>query len=467
MNNQYLLKLRNHESLSLKEQIIMIIQLSIPAIMAQLSSVIMQYIDASMVGQLGANDSAAIGLVSSSTWLLGGLCSALAIGFTVQIAYYIGAKNEQKARNIVHQGFIVGLGFGIILLLIACIISPHLPRFLGGDEMVCIKATKYFFVYALSLPFYQLHHLACGMLQCSGNMKIPGIFNIVMCCLDVIFNAIFIFPTTTYHIFGLNITIFGFGLEVLGASIGTALSVVVVSLILLYFVLVKSDVLRYRKEEKIQINKKDVQKAIKIATPVAFEQSVLCAAYIMATKIVAPLGTIAIAANSFAVTAESLCYMPGYGIGNAATTIIGQSIGAKRDDLTKKLGWITTFLGMIMMSISGILLYILAPFMMSLLTKDLMIQELGSQVLRIVAFAEPFYAANIVASGVFRGAQDTFVPSVLNLISMWGVRIPLSLLLAPKYGLHGVWIAMTIELIVRGLLFITRMATNSKWCQNK
>ena len=121
----------------------------------------------------------------------------------------------------------------------------------------------------------------------------------------------------------------------------------------------------------------------------------------------------------------------------------------------------------LLFSMVGILLYILAPFMMSLLTKDLMIQELGSQVLRIVAFAEPFYAANIVASGVFRGAQDTFVPSVLNLISMWGVRIPLSLLLAPKYGLHGVWIAMTIELIVRGLLFITRMATNSKWCQNK
>ncbi len=468
MNNQYLLKLRNHESLSIKEQIAMIIQLSIPAIMAQLSSVVMQYIDASMVGQLGANDSAAIGLVSSTTWLLGGLCSALAIGFTVQNAYHIGAKDEKKARNIVSQGLIIGLIFGLLLLLIGCFIAPHLPVFLGGESDVCVKATQYFFVYALSLPFYQLHHLTCGMLQCSGNMKTPGILNVVMCFLDVVFNAIFIFPTTTYHIFGLKITIFGFDLGVLGASIGTSLSVVVVSLILLYIVLLKSPVLKRRRDEKIMIMKEDVKKAIKIATPVACEQVVLCGAYIMATKIVAPLGTIAIAANSFAVTAESLCYMPGYGIGNAATTIIGQSIGAKRNDLTKKLGWITTLFGMIVMGCSGILLYIFAPFMMSLLTKDVTIQQLGSSVLRIVAFAEPFYAGNIVASGVFRGAQDTFVPSCLNLISMWCVRIPLSMLLAPIYGLQGVWIAMTIELIVRGLLFLIRLGLpKSKWHQNK
>ena len=182
----------------------------------------------------------------------------------------------------------------------------------------------------------------------------------------------------------------------------------------------------------------------------------------MSTKIVAPLGTVAIAANSFSVTAESLCYMPGYGIGSAATTLIGQSIGAGRKDLTKRFGWLTTGLGMLIMTGSGILLYIFAPFMIGLLSPDPEIRELGAAVLRIEAFAEPMYAASIVATGVFRGAGDTFIPSCINLFSMWCVRIPLGAFLAPRFGLHGVWFAMCVELCVRGVLFLIRLS-GKKW----
>lgn len=463
MNNQNLLeRLRGGETLSFRQQLLLILQLSIPAIMAQISSIVMQYIDASMVGRLGANDSASIGLVTSSTWLFGGLCSAAGVGFTVQVAQRIGAREDERARNIVKQGLLSGLVFSCFLLAIGAAVSGTLPVWLGGEQEICANASKYFLVYALFLPIHQINYTVGGMIQCSGNMKLPSILHIVMCFLDVLFNLLLIFPTRNVAVLGISFIMPGAGLGVMGAALGTAFSELVIVCFMLYYLLAVSPMLHLRKEEKLHFKAEELKSAVKIALPVGFEQVVMCGAQIVSTKIVAPLGTIAIAANSFSVTAESLCYMPGYGISMAATTLIGQSIGAGRKDLTKRLSWLTTGLGMVMMTGSGVLLYIFAPFMIGLLSPDAAIRELGTAVLRIEAFAEPMYAASIVASGAFRGAGDTFASSCMNLFCMWCVRLPLAAFLAKSFGLHGVWIAMCLELCVRGTLFLIRLA-GKRW----
>ena len=170
--------------------------------------------------------------------------------------------------------------------------------------------------------------------------------------------------------------------------------------------------------------------------------------------IIAPLGTVAIAANSFAVTAEALCYMPGYGVQSAAVTLIGQSVGAKRKDLVTRLGWVTVLLGMGVMLVASALMYALAPWIIGMLSPDRQVVLLGTQVLRIVVFSEPLFGASIVTAGVFQGAGSSLLSSVLNFVSMWGVRITLTLLLVPHWGLRGAWIAMCIELCFRGSLFL-------------
>ena len=458
MNNNYLVNMRNGKPLSFSQQLSMIITLSIPAILAQLSSIVMQYIDASMVGKLGANDSASIGLVSSSTWLFWGLCMAASTGFSVQIAKRIGANDFKGARSLVKTGLISIMTFSFLLLLIGVSISRVLPVILGGEEIIREGAFWYFLIFALSIPFMQLNYTAGGMIQASGNMKTPGILEIIMCCMDVVFNALLIFPSGTRNIFGKDIFFIGAGLGIKGAALGTALAEALTGLILLLYLLTRSNTLKIRKSENLKFSISDLTSSLKIAIPVGIEQIITCSAYIAFTKIVSPLGTIAIAANSFSITAESLCYMPGYGISAAASTIIGQSIGAKRNDLTKKLGWLAVGTGMVVMTIGGAVMYFLAPLMISLLSPNLAIQTLGSEILRIEAFAEPMYAASIVASGVFRGAGDTSVPSVLNLVTMWAVRIPLASFLAYGYGIQGVWLAMCIELCVRGALFLILLA---------
>ena len=194
----------------------------------------------------------------------------------------------------------------------------------------------------------------------------------------------------------------------------------------------------------------------------AAQSMLMGGAQIVSTIIVAPLGMFAIAANSFAVTAESLCYMPGYGIGEAATTLIGQSIGAGQRALTKSFARMTILLGMAVMAFMGIVMYVFAPEMIGFLSPIEDIRSLGINVLRIEAFAEPFFAASIVGYSICVGAGDTLRPALMNLVSMWLVRLTLAAMLAPRYGLPGVWFAMAVELTFRGTIFLIRIY-RGKW----
>lgn len=440
-----------------------VIALSIPAILAELSSMAMQYIDAAMVGSLGASASAAIGLVSTSTWLLGGLCISVANGFSVQVTHLIGGGDAEAARRVLRQALVVALLFGGVLSALGISVSSGLPVWLGGDPEIQADASRYFFIYACAIPAVQIRQLAGSMLQCSGNMRTPSILNAAMCGLDVIFNSLLIFPQISLPI--LKIVIPGAGLGVTGAALGTALAEWVTAFLMITAVCFRSPSLHLRRGESWRLERSCMRRAVRIAVPMAFEHSVMCGAQIASTRIVAPLGTISVAANSLAVTAESLCYMPGYGIAAAATTLVGQSLGAGKRDLARRYARLSVLLAVMVMTGLAFFMFLLAPDVFMLLTPDPAVQSLGAFVLRIEAFAEPLYAVSISASGAMRGAGDTLVPSVLNLVSMWGVRITVAAFLAPRLGLAGVWLAMCVELCVRGILFLVRLL-RERWLEN-
>ncbi len=446
--------------------VLTVLRLSVPAILAEVTAVIMQYIDSAMVGSLGEGASAAIGIVSSSTWLLNGLCIAFATGFSVQIAQYVGAGREDEARSVFRQSLLVTSVFGALLGAAAIALSGPLPGFLGGDEEILFDASAYFFFYGFSLPLSQLRHTAGSALQCAGDMRTPGALNVMLCVLNVILNFFLIFPSKVYTLGGLAITIPGADLGVAGAALGTTIAEAITALAMLIAACVASPRLRFRLGGSWRLRKPCLTAAARISIPAAIEHSVMCTAYVAATGITAPLGKVKLAANSLAVTAESFCYMPGYGVGAASVTLVGQAMGAERKDLARRFAWTSVGLGVVMMSCSAAMMYVIAPWMLAVLTPSLAVRELGVQMLRIVAFAEPFYAAAIVCADALRGAGDTAVPSLLNLISMWGVRITLSLLLVGRYGLHGIWYAMCADLVVRGLLFLARLA-RGKWLNKR
>lgn len=449
---------------TLGEQMNLVVRLSVPIILAEISSTVMSYVDSAMVGSLGAAATASVGLVASSTWLFNGMGMCMVTGFSIQIAQLIGAGRLRQVQSVMRQAMMVAVGVGLLFAALAVGISGVLPVWLGGEPDVCAGSSRYFFIYGCGLPVVLLRQAGGSMLQCSGDMRTPSALNILMCCMNVVFNSLFIFPTRTVTLLGADLTFFGAGIGVAGAALGTVVSEIVTTILMMYFVCLRSPVLRLEKGIPWRLERKCMTTTIRLAIPIALERVTTSLAQIAGTRIVAPLGTTAVAANALAVTAEGFCYMPGYGMAAAATTLVGQSIGAERRDQAKRFAWLSVGLGVGVMTGTGILMYIAAPWIFSMLTPDGAVQTLGAAVLRIEAFAEPLFAASIVAAGALRGAGDTLIPSIIELGSMWGVRITLALLLVGPLGLHGVWIAMCVELCVRGLLFLLRML-RGRWLE--
>ena len=346
---------------------------------------------------------------------------------------------------LVRHGLISALIVSGLLCLIGVAIHMHLPVWLKGDAEITYDAGRYFLTFAWMLPFTQMSSLTSSFLQCAGDMLTPSILNAVMCVLDVIFNTLLI----PKH-------------GVFGAGLGTMLACAVVSLLMLYFCCARNGQLCLRREEQ-RFDASILRTALRIGTPVALQEVAMCGAQVVSTAIIAPLGAVSVAANAFAVTAESICYMPGYGVGSAATTLVGRSVGAGDAAQARRYGNICTALGGALMGCTGLLMMIFCPFVFRLLTPVAEVRTLAAQVLRIGLLAEPLFGVSIAAAGALRGAGDTLVPSLLNLGSIWIVRLGLSLLLVGKLGLRGMWIAMAIELCVRGTLMLWRQLTSKDY----
>ncbi len=440
----------------------LILLMVIPGIMAQVSSVVMQYIDASMVGHLGSSQAASVGLVSSSIWLICGMGICICVGHYVQISQHVGAGNLTLARNLTKQSFLTASLAALLLVLFAILISDDLPGFLGGSPEICKDASDYFFYVSLSIPFFQLNLLSTGILQGVGSMKLPGFLNVLRCLLDVIFNFFLIFETSSYQLGDFNVTLWGAGLGVKGVGLGTVLAELTVSLLFVISIFGINSKLKLVSGEQFKWHRNHLIRALKLALPIGFEHSLMCFAMVVSVVIVATLGSVAVAAHSFAITAESFCYMVAYGISSSSSAMMGQTIGAQRRNLAVVLAWTITGCTVFAVTIGAVLMYVVAPTMMQLLTPDPQIQNYGVEVLRTVAWAEPLFAASIVISGILRGAGDTLIPSCLNCFCIWIVRLPLSYLLALSIGLYGVWVAMSIELCVRGSLMLIRLR-NKHW----
>lgn len=438
-----LAKIRNGEEMTRREKISLIIDLSIPSMLAQITTVMMFFIDAAMVGHLGAAQSASIGLIETTTWLMGSILSAVSVGFSVQVAHFIGANDFSHARQVFRHALVCGISFSVFMSLVGISVASRLPFWLGGKADIAPMSSAYFLIFSITLPAVLVYHLTAAMLKSAGEMRVPSGLSIMMCCLDVVFNYLFI------YVLGLGVT---------GAALGTMTAYILTAIPMSWQAMWKNKILALNLDHAKFVWKwKFVRNAAKISLPIAVQNILMGSAQVVSTLIVAPLGNAAIAANSFAITAESLCYMPGYGVGDAASTLIGQTYGAGRRRLCYNFAHLTIGTGMIVMAFMGMVMFVFAPEMIGFLSPVDEIRRLGTEVLRIEAFAEPFFAAAIVSYSVCVAAGDTLKPAAMSLFSMWCVRLTLAWWLSQSHGLRGVWIAMATELTFRGSIFLLRI----------
>ncbi len=464
MKNQINSLLERAETPSLRATMKIVLLLAWPAILEQIMVTLVQYVDTAMVGTLGSQATAAVGLTATTTWLFGGLFGAAAVGFSVQVAQHLGAGRSREAQKVTWQGLrFVGL-FGILTAGVGVALSFPLPTLLGAEEELHADASLYFRILACAWPCSFGVQMISAILRCAGDTRTPAGLNVLMNLLNVCLNALFIYPAGTLAPFGLPLPGMGWGVG--GAAIASALSQTVVFLLYLRVLFHKDTPVRVSLRERHRFEKATLLTAWRLGVPVALERILTNGAQILITGIISGVGTVAVAANHLAVTAEALSYLPAFGISTAATTLVGQAVGAGRKELAVRFARLITWLGVLIMTAGGVVLYVFAPQLITIFSRDPEVIDLGARVLRIVAFAEPLFGASIVASGALRGAGDSKWPFLISLATMWLVRVSLSIALVGPLGLPGVWLAMAAELCARGAVFLVRLYRN-RWLEIK
>lgn len=432
--------------------------LALPAIAEQFLMTMVSYVDTAMVGSLGAGATAAIAVTASSTWLIGGILSAAGVGFSVQVAYAVGAGDAPQVKTIIRQALLLALIIGLTVMTICLSISHQLPVWLGAAEEILADARSYIRIYMMAIPFNCINGTFSAILRCMGDTKTPMRLNTGSNLLNVCLNFLLIFPTREIRVLGLTFTMPGAGLGVTGAAIASAISMASVGIILLLIIFRRKSPYRISLRESYRPDKAVIGRAVKLGIPVLMERVLMSGGQVFMTRMVSGLGTVALAANHVAVTAEGISYMPAFGVSFAATTLVGQSLGAKDREAASYYGKLAGWTGLLMSTFMGAVLFIFSTPLSTLFSSDPAVIALSARMLRLVAFAEPMFGVSIVLSGAVRGAGDTRYPLFVSLACMIGLRCVLApiFIFVLHMDLAAVWLAMDIDLIARGILCIIR-----------
>lgn len=438
--------------------------LSWPAILEQLLGTMVSYVDTAMVGVLGKAATAAVSINASPIWLVSGILSGIGVGYSVQVANAVGARDEYKARRAIVQALLAVLVVGLSFLVLLQLWASYIPQWMGAEPDVLPNAVRYLRYYTLCMPGHAMLYVLSAVVRCTGDTRTPLFLNSSCNILNMVLNFLLIYPTRELTVFGLTFTMPGAGMGVAGAAAASAISIDLAGLLLLTVMIRRFHLFRRGMGDSLRPNSIVIRTAVSLGLPYIAERMSINLGQIVMVRVVASIGTAALAAHHIATTAEGLCYLPAYGISAAATALVGQSVGAKSKEDAKAFGALAGKLGFILCIATGAVLFIAARPLAGLFTPDTEVIGLTAQILRIVSVSEPFFALSIVLFGSLRGANDTRYPMFTCLLSMWVVRIILMVLFVFVFhlGLPGVWLAMALDLIVRGSLAALRWRSG-KW----
>ena len=435
-----------------QKQIKPILFLAWPAIIQEAMNVVVSYVDTAMVGALGANASAAVGLTSTVCWLVTSIAIAFGVGILAVCAQAVGANNHEKVQRTGQQALFFTLIVGLTLTVICVAIAPFLPGWLNGAPAIRKDATTYFLIISIPLLFRCTVLILSSLLRGVSDMKTPMLISLYMNLINIVFNFFLIYPTR--QIFG--ITVYGANMGVAGAAIATAISFVAggVMMFVRYY---RNPTFNFKKTG-FHFYPAEFKECLSIGIPVVLERSVICLGQVTFSSLIAKLGVVQFAAHTIAIQAEQAFYIPGYGFQSAASTLVGNAIGQKSEHRVKEVTYLICAMTVLLMIICGGLLFIFAENLMGIFTPDPEVIRLGARVLRIVSISEPFYGILVILEGTFNGMGDTKAPFVFSLITMWGIRVTGSFIMINllNLGIEAVWVMMVIDNVSRCFLLARR-----------
>ncbi|MBE6794102.1 MAG: MATE family efflux transporter [Ruminococcaceae bacterium] len=429
-----------------------IVALAWPTMLQELLQTAVQYIDTAMVGTLGTAATAAVGATTTINWLVNSTISAIGIGFLAFISQAFGAGNRNLAKKASSQAVLLTIISGLVFTALCLGLSSFVPKWMQVESGIRDMAAMYFFVLYSPMLFRAAIIIFGTVLRSVGDTKTPMIVGLIVNIINVILNFLLIYPTRIVEIFGLRLTVFGADWGVLGAGAASAIAFVIGGVIITVVFWCHPEV--SPKGQSFKFNKDILKPCFKVALPNALQRFGTCMGYVAFAAMVNSLGEVSTAAHTIANTVESAFYIPGYGMQAAAATLAGNALGAKDGDKIRALCKMLIIIEVVLMIISGGLLFIFAPNMMTIFSKDSSVILLGTIVLRMVALSEPFYGVSIIVEGMMQGMGKTLMPFVANILGMWGIRIVGTFICTQIFGL-GLVSAWGCMILHNLLLFVT------------
>ncbi|ESU31813.1 multidrug transporter MatE [Bacillus sp. 17376] len=421
-----------------KQKLAVILALAVPAMIENILQTVVGFVDTLFVAKIGLNEVTAVGVANAIMAVYIAIFMAVGVGTSSLIARSIGAGDMDKAKSIARQSTFISVIIGLLFGLITLFFSEPLLRLMGAESEVLADAVTYFQIVAVPSIFIALMFTFGSILRAAGDtktpMKVSWWINIIHIGLDYVL------------IFG----ILGFeGLGIAGAAWATVIVRMIGTLALYYYIRKSSVAFNLLGSSSI----KDANSILKLSTPAAIERLIMRLGQVLYFGLIVKIGSDTFAAHSIAGNIETFSYMPGYGLAVAATTLVGQSVGAKRSKEAYQYGLLTAWVAVIFMSFIGVLLYFLSPWFATWFTTDKDAVDMVVTALRIDAFAQPALAIGLVLAGALQGAGDTKSPMYSTAIGMWVIRVLGVFILGIHFGLGiaGIWISIAIDLYVRAI----------------
>ena len=443
-----------------------ILYLTWPLFLEQILTTLVSYADTAMVGALGVSATASVSISNSFVFLINGVVMALGVGITAYVARTVGAREYEAAKSYIRHALLLLLYVGVPITGLLIGLHRLIPLWMGAEPEIMDSAASYLLITSLFRIFNLATMLLSGVFRGRGDTKTPLYINIAVNLINVAGNYLLINPTHEVRLFSLTVTVPGAGMGVDGAALSTGISWLIGGVLMTALLYIKKDPTRISIRDSMRLDPALMKRVVHISVPAMLERFCMSTASIVFSRAVASLGTVVFAANSVYITAESISFMPGFAFATAATTLVGQALGAKKKDLAVKYAYRTVAVGASVLTFSGIMIYIFARQLVSFFTPDPEAIELAVRCLHQVAFIQPVQVTAWILAGALRGAGDTKWPFYITAVCNWGIRTMGAYLCIRVFrlGLPEAVLCACADCAVRALMTYLRFRTG-KWQQ--
>ncbi|MEW6725228.1 MAG: MATE family efflux transporter [Bacillota bacterium] len=432
-----------------------IFRLAWPVSAEMILGTLVQVIDMAMVGRLGAVAIAAVGLSFRPLFVGQAIFLGLGVATTAMVARFTGARQPDQANRVTEQALLTTSLLALALGLFAYLAGRQIVVFMGGEGEVVKLGTSYMRGIAPGLFFMLVATIMTAALRGAGDTQTPMKVNILTNLINVFGNWVLIFGHLGFPSLG-----------VFGAAVATSFSRLVGAAIMFIVLLRGRGGLHLEAAGFRRLDMDLIGRLFRIGIPAALERMVMSVSAMIHIKIVATLGTVAVAAATVSSNAEQLSFMPAIGFSVAASALVGQNLGACNPKEAAQSGRQAIALGTIFMGLMGLLFFILPGLFVRIYTDQVEILASGIMLMRIVGLSQIPMAIGFVASGALRGAGDTSSVLLATVVSSFVVRLGLSYLLVVilGWGLWAAWMATLLDWAVRAAITAIRFRAG-RWQQ--